>query len=58
MLIKCSLAYHEMRLMLAKVLWSFDVELCEQSKNWTDQKVYTLWEKPALMVKLTPAQKA
>ncbi len=49
-----SLAYHEMRLILAKVLYSFDIELCPQSNNWTDHKTYTLWEKPPMYVKLSP----
>lgn len=52
-LTKCSLAYAEMRLILAKLLWNFDVELCEESKNWaTEQKVFILWEKGPLMVRL------
>lgn len=50
----CSLAYHEMRLILAKVLWHFDVELCPQSDNWIQQKLFTLWDKGPLMVKLHP----
>jgi hypothetical protein len=42
-----------MRLILAKVLFEFDMELAEQSVNWmTGQKVYGLWKKPALTVKL------
>jgi hypothetical protein len=46
------MAYHEMRLILTKVLYNFDLELCPESEGWTDQKVYTLWEKHSLMVKL------
>ena len=49
-----SLAYFEMRLMLAMLLWTFDLELDAASQNWADQKAYTLWEKPDLMVKLRP----
>lgn len=44
-----NLAYNEMRLILARVLWNFDIELCEESKAWNEQKAYLLWEKPALM---------
>lgn len=47
-----SLAYHEMRLILAKVLWHFDLSLCDESADWADQKVYMLWEKKPLMVRL------
>jgi hypothetical protein len=46
------MAYHEMRLILTKVLYNFDLELCPESENWTDQKVFTLWEKHPLIVKL------
>ena len=46
------MAYHEMRLIIAKLLWHFDMELCVESEEWIKQKVYTLWEKPPLMVKL------
>jgi hypothetical protein len=50
-----SLAYHEVRLILAMLLYSFDLSLCGESKNWNVQKVFTLWEKPPLMVTLAPA---
>ena len=28
----------EMRLVLAKVLWQFDIELCGSMEGWLDQK--------------------
>lgn len=47
-----------MRLILAKVLFNFDLELDDKSKEWmTEQKVFTLWEKPSLFVKLKPVQR-
>ncbi|KAF2500029.1 cytochrome P450 [Lophium mytilinum] len=49
-----NLAYHEMRIILATVLWQFDLELCPESTAWADQKVYTLWDKPPLMCTLHP----
>ncbi|KAH7306093.1 cytochrome P450 [Rhexocercosporidium sp. MPI-PUGE-AT-0058] len=50
-----NLAYAEMRLILARVLWNFDLELDEESRSWTDNmKMFMLWEKPKLFVKLTP----
>ncbi|OCK76499.1 benzoate 4-monooxygenase cytochrome P450 [Lepidopterella palustris CBS 459.81] len=52
-----NMAYHEMRLILSKVLWNFDLSLTEESKNWSDQDVFTLWDKPPLMVKITPVSK-
>ncbi|KAL7626103.1 hypothetical protein AAE478_002873 [Parahypoxylon ruwenzoriense] len=45
-----NLAYHEMRLIMAKVLWNFDLTLDEKSSNWNNQKIYSLWEKPPLEV--------
>ncbi|KAF2478053.1 cytochrome P450 monooxygenase-like protein [Lindgomyces ingoldianus] len=47
-----NLAYAEMRLILTKVLWNFDLELVDRERDWFDQKVFTLWDKPPLMVKL------
>lgn len=47
------MAWHEMRLLLAKVLASFDLELCDKSEDWTDQKVYILWQKKPLMCRAT-----
>lgn len=52
-----SLAYAEMRLILARLLWKFDLELMPESRNWSDQKIYTLWEKGAINVKLSPASR-
>ncbi|GKT41929.1 trichothecene C-15 hydroxylase [Colletotrichum spaethianum] len=49
-----NLAYAEMRMMLARVIWNFDLQLASQSQNWIDQECYIIWSKPALMVHLTP----
>ncbi|KFY12419.1 hypothetical protein V492_03889 [Pseudogymnoascus sp. VKM F-4246] len=49
-----NLAYAEMRLILARVLWNFDLELAPESENWADQEIFSLWEKGQLHVKLTP----
>ena len=52
-----SLAYAEMRLIMAKVLFNFDLELVDKNIDWLGvQKVFTLWEKGSLMVKLHPVQ--
>jgi hypothetical protein len=53
-----SMAYAEMRLILAKVLFNFDLELVDKSQEWMKgQKVLTLWMKPSLMVTLKPVQR-
>ena len=50
-----NLAYAEMRIILARVLFEFDLELMESSKSWLgDLKNFLLWEKDPLMVKLKP----
>ena len=53
----CSLANIEMRLILAKMLWHFDIGLAEPEKEWTDQMIYTTWEKIPLMITLTPVKR-
>ncbi|OHE93749.1 cytochrome P450 [Colletotrichum orchidophilum] len=51
-----NLAYAEMRIVLARLLWNFDLVLAEDSRAWMEtQKIYTLWEKGPLNVYLKPA---
>jgi len=49
-----NLAYAEMRLILARVCWGFDMELDEErSGDWMrEQKVFVLWEKGELWVRV------
>ncbi|RYP75506.1 hypothetical protein DL771_002391 [Monosporascus sp. 5C6A] len=50
-----NLAYVEMRLILARVLWNFDMNISDDSRDWVSgQKVFNFWEKGALNVHLTP----
>jgi hypothetical protein len=51
-----SLAYAEMRLIAAKMLWNFDMAMDEGSAGWENQRSYNIWEKKPLMVKLSRAQ--
>ena len=54
----CSLAYVEMRIILAKLLWQFDVALAGPDQDWIgSQKCFPLWQKIPLMVKLTPVDR-
>lgn len=39
-----------MRLIFSKVLWHFDLSICSEGREWTDQKVWVLWDKPALWI--------
>ncbi|KAF6824932.1 l-ascorbate oxidase [Colletotrichum musicola] len=47
-----SMAYAELRIVLAKLFWNFDLELVGNSNDWVEQqKVYLIWQKVPLMVK-------
>ncbi|KAI0385889.1 cytochrome P450 ClCP1 [Hypomontagnella monticulosa] len=50
-----NLAYAEMRLILARIIYNFDMILDDSSRGWLeDQKAYALWYKPALNVRMKP----
>jgi len=52
-----SLSYAEMRLVLAKVLYNFDMTLADESHGWLKQQnAFFLWEKTPLKVHLTPVR--
>lgn len=50
-----TLAWVELKMILAKVLWNFDLELSEKIKggDWSDQKVYLMNEKTPMYVKMS-----
>ncbi|MCJ1432335.1 hypothetical protein MMC27_001691 [Xylographa pallens] len=48
-----NLAYAEMRSIMARMLWNFEMELCGDSEGWNDQRIFILWDKPALHVRLS-----
>ena len=52
-----SLAYTEMRLILARILFNFDMQLADESVDWLGQKAYILWRKIPLNVYLTPVRR-
>lgn len=48
-----------MRLIMAKMIWSFDLELEPRSKNWIkDCRVMRLLVKPELAIKVREVQRA
>jgi hypothetical protein len=50
-----SLAYAEMRLLLAKMLWHFDFELENPDEDWYGSlKAFMVWERGSLKVHLMP----
>ncbi|CAK7225827.1 hypothetical protein SEUCBS140593_006035 [Sporothrix eucalyptigena] len=53
-----NLANSEMRLIIARLLYNFDLELMTESKDWAvEQKHYWIWQKPELHVKLHRVKK-
>lgn len=49
-----NLARSEMRLILAKLIWHFDMALSDEGTTWlTQQKAYGLWDKDPLLVRMT-----
>ena len=57
-IINFSLAFAEMRLVLAKIIFNFDLKLADDSYNWIErQKNYNVWDRIPLNVSLTPVEK-
>lgn len=53
----CSLANAEMRTILARLIYNFDMELVDPKEDWLDQNVFFLWCKTPLNVYLTPVSR-
>lgn len=52
-----SLAYAEMRLIISRLLYAFDMSLADDKKEWiSSQRAYFVWDKQPLMVNLRLAQ--
>ncbi|GIZ42707.1 hypothetical protein CKM354_000596600 [Cercospora kikuchii] len=48
-----NLAWAELRIILCRLVWEFEFELCAGQEKWMDeQKAYILWDKPGLWVNL------
>jgi cytochrome P450 len=52
-----NMARHEFRIILAKLLYNFDLELCDECKDWHKQKTWALWNKTDLMIRLKPVER-
>jgi len=52
-----NLAYAEMRLILAKIIYNFDMQLADESFDWLDHECSVLHSKPPLPVYLTPVSR-
>ncbi|KAL5872997.1 hypothetical protein ACKVWC_008617 [Pyricularia oryzae] len=54
-----NIANGEMRIILSRLLWNFDVRLADDSVDWDQgQKVYIIWLKSPLNVYLTPVKRS
>ncbi|ETS75484.1 hypothetical protein PFICI_12428 [Pestalotiopsis fici W106-1] len=51
-----NLAYAEIRLILAKLVWNYDIALADETqKDWVkDQRQWGFWDKPPLYIRLEP----
>lgn len=52
------LAYAEMRIIVARIVFAFDLSLADKTDrfDWGEQETYIFWEKRPLNVVLTPSQ--
>ncbi|CAI7657824.1 unnamed protein product [Penicillium viridicatum] len=48
-----NLAYSEMRLILALIIFNFDMEIADEARDWIKQRNFLMWEKGPLKVQLT-----
>lgn len=44
-----------MKLILARIVFNFDIELMEKEDDWLDQESYILWKRKPLWVKARAA---
>ena len=52
-----NLAMAELRVLVARLVWGFDMEVVEESKGWgilRRQRVFLVYEKPPMLVRLRP----
>ncbi|KAF4239482.1 hypothetical protein CNMCM8980_001670 [Aspergillus fumigatiaffinis] len=50
-----NLAYAEIRLVIARIVWRFSLEIMPDSQNWhVDQRAWLGWKKPKLNMKFIP----
>lgn len=56
-MIESSFAYMEINLILAKMVWKYDMQLINQDLDWArDSLLHVMWWKPALLVRFRERQ--
>ncbi|KAJ9143395.1 Isotrichodermin C-15 hydroxylase [Pleurostoma richardsiae] len=54
-----NLAFAEMRIILARIIWNFDIALADDSKAWDEEaETFSLWHKGPLNMHLKPVVRA
>jgi cytochrome P450 len=49
-----SLGWLELRTILCKIIWMYDLEMVNESLEWhKESQMHTLWRKPELLVKVS-----
>jgi cytochrome P450 len=51
-----NMAMHEMRLLLARLYWRFDLRLAAPGEKWNEQRAFVLWEKRPLLCRVGVAE--
>jgi len=46
-----------MKLILARIIYNFDLELVNKQDDWFNQNTFVLWDKKPLMVKINERQR-
>lgn len=60
---RCSLSYLEMRIILGRLLWNFDIVSVDGAPNWNPEnemsraRAFMTWEKPDLILKVVPVKR-
>ncbi|KAL4866519.1 hypothetical protein BDV12DRAFT_210446 [Aspergillus spectabilis] len=52
-----NLAYSEIRLIIALIIWNFDLKLADDCQDWIKEKNFLMWQKGPLKTYLTPAER-
>ncbi|KAI3545056.1 hypothetical protein CSPX01_05262 [Colletotrichum filicis] len=51
-----NIALHEIRGVLARFLYDFDLALTPETEDWLHIKTHSIWSKPKLLARITPAK--
>ena len=52
-----SLAWMEIRCVLCKLLWNFNLRMESPDYEWNEQGTYVMWDKKQMLISLTPVKR-